>query len=108
MFQWQSDLLEAVSYLRDGRGLLEEEVVVDFSPARFRMLETEESRRMIERRWEEATGGNRRLYNASKYRLAGQRLEGNRLHLNVGLTDYKAQSGPLTNRDHHFMAPSQT
>ena len=47
---------------------------------------------MIERRWVEATAGKARLFNASKYRLAGQRLEAGRLELRVGLTDYKAQS----------------
>ena len=72
MLQWQSDLLEAVSYLRAGRGLVEQEVVVDFSPAKFNMMETVESRRMIEERWAEATAANRRLYNASKFRLAGR------------------------------------
>ena len=76
---------------------MEEEVVVEFSPERFRMLETEETRRMIERRWEEARRENSRLYNASKYRLAGQRMEAGRLVLQVGLTDYKAQSSsPLS------------
>ena len=97
MLQWQSDLLEALSYISSGRGLMEEEVVVEFSPERFRMLETEETRRMIERRWEEARSANSRLYNASKYRLAGQRMEAGRLVLQVGLTDYKAQSSsPLS------------
>ena len=54
---------------------MEEEVVVDFSPDRFRMLETEDSRKMIERRWEEAIVGNARLFNASKYRQSGALLE---------------------------------
>ena len=92
MLQWQSDQLEAVSYISEGRGLMEEDVVVDFSPERFRMLETEETRKMIERRWEEARAENSRLYNATKYRLAGQRMEADKLVLQVGLTDYKAQS----------------
>ena len=97
LLQWQSDQLEAVSYISEGRGLMEEEVVVEFSPERFRMLETEETRRMIERRWEEARSENSRLYNASKYRLAGKRMEAGRLVLQVGLTDYKAQSSsPLS------------
>ena len=75
LLQWQSEHLEAVSYIREGRGLMEEEVVVDFSPDRFRMLETEDSRKMIEMRWKEATAGNARLFNASKYRQSGALLE---------------------------------
>ena len=99
LFQWQSDQIEAVSYIRDGRGLMEEEVVVDFSPDRFNMLETEETRGMIERRWLEATRENTRLYNATKYRLAGQGVKDGRLQLRVGLTDYKAQSSPTIGQD---------
>ena len=99
LFQWQSDQIEAVSYIRDGRGLMEEEVVVDFSPDRFNMLETEETRGMIERRWLEATRENTRLYNATKYRLAGQGVKDGRLQLRVGLTDYKAQSSHTIGQD---------
>ena len=92
-FQWASELLEAVSYITGGRGLLEEEVELDWSPERFSMLETKESRGMIESRWAEAVRENSRLYNASKFRLAGERMEDGKLRLRVGLTDYKDHVG---------------
>ena len=63
---------------------------VDWRPDRFKMLETEQTRRMIETRWAEATKQNSRLYNASKYRLAACSLHEGKLVLRVGLTDYKA------------------
>ena len=66
-------MLEAVCYITGGRGLLEEEVEVDWRPELYRMLETEDSRRMIEARWEEETRKNSRLYNATKFRLAGSK-----------------------------------
>ena len=92
-FKWASETLEAVSYITGGRGLLEEEVEVDWRPEMFSMLETEETRRMIESRWAEAVRENSRLYNASKFRLAGERMEGGKLRLRVGLTDYKDHVG---------------
>ena len=66
---------------------------VDWRPDRFKMLETEQTRRMIETRWAEATKQNSRLYNASKYRLAASSLHEGKLVLRVGLTDYKDHVG---------------
>ena len=66
---------------------------VDWRPDRFKMLETEQTRRMIETRWAEATKQNSRLYNASKYRLAACSLHEGKLVLRVGLTDYKDHVG---------------
>ena len=62
--------MEAVSYVAGGRGLLEEEVEVDYSVERFAMQETADTRREIQAEWERRTAENTRLYNGSKYRLA--------------------------------------
>ena len=81
---------------------------VDWRPERFSMSETEETRRMIETRWAEAVKENSRLYNASKFRLAGQRLEGGRLRLSLGLTDYKDHLGTnLSPSAHLYVAEGE-
>jgi len=88
------DELELVSFLRGGRGALEEQVDVDWDPTRFAMKESSELRMKIEKRWSEATAAQPRLWNQSKYRLAGYSLTGERgPQLKVGLTDYKDHMG---------------
>jgi hypothetical protein len=46
---------------------------------------------VIESTWRKRTENNSRIYNASKFRLAGIQLDGvsNKLELKVGLTSYK-------------------
>ena len=81
--------------IKNGRGLLEEEVRVDYNTAKYNMKETRETRDMIERLWAERTNGNARLFNASKFRLAGHgpSQEGGVFELRVGVTDYKDHVG---------------
>jgi len=86
--------LELVSFLRNGRGALEEEVQVDWEPVRWAMKETPETRANIEKTWAEATAAQPRLWNQSKYRLAGQAYtEGRGPLLRVAVTDYKDHVG---------------
>jgi len=88
------DELELVSFLRGGRGALEEQVDVDWDPTRFAMKESSELRmKIIEKRWSEATAAQPRLWNQSKYRLAGSLTSEGRPQLKVGLTDYKDHMG---------------
>lgn len=89
------DELELVSLLREeGRGVLEGEVDVDWDPDRFAMKENPELRLSIEKRWREATAAQPRLWNQSKYRLAGHSFDSaGRPQLQVGLTDYKDHMG---------------
>ena len=81
--------------IKNGRGLLEEEVRVDYNTAKYNMKETKETRDMIERLWGERTKGNTRLFNASKFRIAGHgpSKEGGEVELRVGVTDYKDHVG---------------
>jgi len=93
-FTFIVDELELVSFLRDGRGALEEEVDVDWDLNRFAMRENKDLREEIEKRWSEATAAQPRLWNQSKYRLAGYSLNSEgRPQLEVGLTDYKDHMG---------------
>jgi hypothetical protein len=70
-------------------------VTVDWDPARWAMRETAESRAEIEWTWTAATAAQPRLWNQSKYRLAGAEgwLEDRGPLLRVGLTDYKDHMG---------------
>ena len=73
---------------------MEEEISVDYNTAKYNMKETKETRDMIERLWAERTKGNARIYNASKFRLAGHGLnQEGRVELRVGVTDYKDHVG---------------
>ena len=81
--------------IKNGRGLLEEEIQVDYNTAKYNMKETKETRDMIERLWGERTKSNARIFNASKFRMAGHCLsqEEGALELKVGITDYKDHVG---------------
>ena len=80
--------------IKNGRGLLEEEVRVDYNTAKYNMKETRETRDMIERLWGERTKGNSRLFNASKFRLAGHGMsQDGVVELRLGVTDYKDHVG---------------
>ena len=48
-------------------------------------------RNEIEKKWEELTSKNNRIYNQSKFRLENFNFDEtlNKVHLEVGLTDYK-------------------
>ena len=87
--------LEVSSYISQGKGVLEDQVDVDFNIARYAMVETEESRDMINMIWKRKTESNPRLFNQSKYRLAGESFqeEEGRVSLQVGVTDYKDHVG---------------
>ena len=87
--------MEVSSYISQGKGVLEDQVDVDFNIARYAMVETEESRDMINMIWKRKTESNPRLFNQSKYRLAGESFqeEEGRVSLQVGVTDYKDHVG---------------
>jgi len=87
--------LELDSYIRNGKGVLENDVAVQFDVAKYAMKESEETRAMIERIWNVKSKENARLFNQSKYRLSHQNLDEatNTVHMNVGLTDYKDHMG---------------
>jgi len=88
--------LEVVSFLKkDGKGLLGQEVSVEFNKQKYAMKETEETRQIIDDIWLEKTTGNKRLYNASKYRLSGCKYDetDETASLKIGLTDYKDHLG---------------
>ena len=95
MLQFVSNDLESISLIKNGRGLLEEEIRVDYNTAKYNMKETKETRDMIERLWGERTKSNARIFNASKFRLAGHVMseEEGLLELRVGITDYKDHVG---------------
>ena len=81
--------------MKDGRGVLEEQVEVDYDVEKYKMKETQETRSMIEMLWRRRTQENSRIYNASKFRLAGHGWdeEKGRVVMRVGLTDYKDHVG---------------
>lgn len=95
VLQFLSGDLESISIIKNGRGLLEEEIRVDYNTAKYNMKGTKETRDMIERLWGERTKSNARIFNASKFRLAGHCLskEEDALELRVGITDYKDHVG---------------
>ena len=59
--QYLTDDLETVSYIKDGRGVLEAGVRVEYDVEKFNMKETAETRTMIEQLWAERTRSNARL-----------------------------------------------
>ena len=87
--------MESVSFMQNGRGLLEKEILVEYDTAKYNMKETEETRSMIERLWGERTRSNARIYNASKFRLASHGVSEvtGLVELRLGLTDYKDHVG---------------
>jgi len=90
-----NDTLEIASYIKDGKGILEEDVEIDFDIEKYAMVETDESRDMIESIWSIKTRENKRLFNQSKYRLASHRWDEDhkRMCMCVGITDYKDHMG---------------
>ena len=102
--QFLTDDLETVSYIKDGRGVLEAGVRVEYDVEKFNMKETAETRTMIEQLWAERTRSNARIYNASKFRLASHRWAAGEVLLRVGLTDYKDHVGTnLSPRVHDYI-----
>eukprot|EP00090_Calanus_glacialis_P005240 TRINITY_DN14058_c0_g1_i1.p1 TRINITY_DN14058_c0_g1~~TRINITY_DN14058_c0_g1_i1.p1 ORF type:complete len:295 (-),score=75.55 TRINITY_DN14058_c0_g1_i1:37-921(-) len=90
-----NDTLELVSYIKNGKGILEEEVKVHFDIQKYAMTETEETRKMIETIWSMKSENNSRLFNQSKYRLAHHCWDekSKRAEMFLGLTDYKDHMG---------------
>ena len=60
--QFLTDDLETVSYIKDGRGVLEAGVRVEYDVEKFNMKETAETRTMIEQLWAERTRSNARNF----------------------------------------------
>ena len=92
-----------MSYISNGRGVSEAMVQVEYNPAKFNMKETEETRKMIEMLWVERTRDNDRIFNASKFRLAGHKWdeECQMMKMVVGITDYKDHVGTNLSPDVH-------
>ena len=64
--QFLTDDLETVSYIKDGRGVLEAGVRVEYDVEKFNMKETAETRTMIEQLWAERTRSNARISAANR------------------------------------------
>ena len=96
-----NDTLEIASYIRDGKGVAEKDVDVSFEIEKYAMVETDETRDMIERIWSVKSQENARLFNQSKYRLAshGWDEDVRRMKMMVGLTDYKDHMGTNLSKD---------
>ena len=90
-----TDKVEAVSYVKNGKGVTEDMVDVEYDVSKYNMKSTEETRTMIERIWSRRTQENSRLYNATKFRLAAHCWDSDRrrVTMRVGLTDYKDHVG---------------
>ena len=84
-----------MSYIVNGRGVSEAMVQVDYNTSKYNMKETQDTRNMIERLWVERTQDNDRIFNASKFRLAGHSwdTECQGVRMMVGITDYKDHVG---------------
>ena len=84
-----NDTLEIASYIKDGKGVAEEDVDIHFEIEKYAMDKTNETRDMIERIWSVKSKENARLFNQSKYRLASHSWDedARRMKMMVGLTD---------------------
>ena len=93
--------MEIASYIKDGKGVAEEDVDVHFEIEKYAMVETNETRDMIERIWSLKSKENARFFNQSKYRLASHNWDEDtrRMKMMVGLTDYKDLMGTNLSAD---------
>ena len=89
--------MEAVSYIEQGkdRGVTDDDVDVVYDVLKYNRRKTEETQNMIEKLWTKRIADNRRIYNASKFRLASHQWnrDTNKLEMKVGITDYKDHCG---------------
>ena len=93
-----SESLEAVSYCdigKKGRGVTEDMVEVDFNVTKYKMKENEDTRKIIESKWQKKTAGNDRIFNATKFRIASHKWDSasGKLQLKIGITNYKDHVG---------------
>ena len=93
-----SESLEAVSYCdigKTGRGVTEDMVEVDFNVTKYKMKENEDTRKIIESKWQKKTAGNDRIFNATKFRIASHKWDSasGKLQLKIGITNYKDHVG---------------
>ena len=87
------------SFLQEEDGVVRgcglQQVSVDWDPVCHAMQQTDQTKKEIAERWVAATSANHRLFNQSKFRLAGAvtGLAGGGVSLQVGLTDYRDHVG---------------
>jgi len=96
-----NDTLELASYIKNGKGVLENDVNIHFDMNKYAMAETEETRKMIEIIWNAKSANNSRLFNQSKYRLAAHNWDEKsaKVEMFVGVTDYKDHMGTNLSED---------
>ncbi|XP_076047705.1 uridine diphosphate glucose pyrophosphatase NUDT22-like [Oratosquilla oratoria] len=84
--------LDLLCVSENATGLSRDQVVARFKLANARSRD-DRLEKLIEHHWQTKTKANSRLYNGSKFRLAGTRCEDDKLLLDIGLTCYRDLCG---------------